>query len=44
MVLLLNFALCALCQGLGFQETLGEAPLESILLSIRYVLFLQQAV
>ena len=44
MVFLLNLALCALCQGLGFQETFSEAPLESILLPFRYVLFLQQAV
>lgn len=40
----LKLALCALRQGLGFQETLCEAPFERILLSIRHVLILQHAV
>lgn len=40
----LKLALCALCQDLGFQKTLSEAPFESILLSIWYVLALQHAV
>ena len=40
----LRFALCALCQGLSFQETLSEAPLERLLLSILDVLVLRQAV
>ena len=43
-VFVLKHALCALRQGLGFQETLSKAPFESVLLSIRYVLILQQAV
>lgn len=41
---LLKPTLCALCQCLSLQETLREAPLESVLLSISYVLVLQQAV
>lgn len=43
-VSVLTLALSALCQGLSFQETFSKAPLESLLLSIRYVLVLQQAV
>lgn len=43
-VFVLKLALSSLCQGLSFQETLSEAPLERILLSIRYVLILHHAV
>lgn len=43
-VFVLKLALSSLCQGLSFQETLSEAPLERILLSIRYVLVLHHAV